>query len=400
MTGRVDILTRTPDFLTVISIDRGERARAPLSRKDRRSMNCRCRAGLAALVVLLACMACGCGSSPTGPGARRSGPAQAIQPPVVPPPRPGDVHLAAVGDVMLDRGVADAIARNGLNGILPAVAEQLRRAEIAFANLECPLAAAGPRDTAKAVFRADPKTVAVLLQGGFDIVSLANNHALNSGQAALVETIDHLEDAGIAYVGAARDTANGSDPVFLDAQGTRIGFLAFADLDFQYGCQSKVDADLTRLRARIAAARERCDLLVVSFHWGVQDSDVPTQRQADVAHAGIDAGADLVLGHHPHVLQGAELYKNRLILYSMGDFVFDARTADEAEGGIFEIYYRPGEGLQMWMTPVSISPWRMGPEYPQAAERDRILLRFARLSAARGTALRIADGLAFLDCPF
>jgi len=132
----------------------------------------------------------------------------------------------------------------------------------------------------------------------------------------------------------------------------------------------------------------------------VQDGDVPTQRQADVARTGIDAGADLVLGHHPHVLQGAEIYKNRLILYSMGDFVFDARTVDEAEGGIFEIYYRPGEGLQLWMTPVSISPWRMGPEYPEAAERDRILLRFARLSAARGAALRIADGLAFLDCPF
>jgi hypothetical protein len=363
-------------------------------------MNFPRRAALTAFVIILSFGMHGCGSSPTSPGSRRSGPAQAIQPPAVPPPGPGDVHLAAVGDVMLDRGVADAIARNGLYGILPDVAEQLQRADIAFANLECPLAAAGPRDTARAVFRADPKTVAVLLQGGFDIVSLANNHALDSGPAALVETIDHLEDAGIAYVGAARDSANGSDPVFLDAQGARIGFLAYADLDFQYGSRSKVDADLMRLRAQVAAATERCDLLVVSFHWGVQDSDVPTQRQVDVARAAIDAGADLILGHHPHVLQGAEIYKNRLVLYSMGDFVFDARTADEAESGIFEVYYRPGEGLRLWMTPVSISRWRMGPEYPAAAERDRILLRFARLSAARGTSVRIADGLAFLDCPF
>lgn len=357
-------------------------------------------AGLATLVVLLWCIMAGCRSSPTNPGSPGAGLAPVVPPPVVPPPEPGDVHLAAVGDIMLDRGVADAIVRNGLDGILPVVAKQLQAADIAFANLECPLAAAGPHDPAKTVFRADPKTIEVLLQGGFDVVSLANNHTLNSGPAALIETITHLEDNGLKYVGAARDAAHGSDPVFLDAQGKRIGFLAYADLAFHYNSQSKVDASLTQLCAQVAAAKGSCDLLVVSFHWGVQDSDTPTDRQVDVAHASIDSGADLILGHHPHVLQGAEVYKNRLILYSMGDFVFDARTTDEAEGGIFEVYYQPSKGLQLWMTPVRIPASRMGPEYPAAAERDRILCRFAQLSAARGAALQIADGLAFLNCPF
>jgi poly-gamma-glutamate synthesis protein (capsule biosynthesis protein) len=319
---------------------------------------------------------------------------------MIPPPGPDDVNLAAVGDVMLDRGVADAIARNGLDSILPVVAAQLNAADIAFANLECPLAATGPHDPAKMIFRADPRTVEVFLQGGFDIVSLANNHALDAGEAALVETIDHLEDAGIKYVGAAREPARGSDPVFLDARGTRIGFLAYTDLDFYCDSQSRVDAGLTNLRAQVAAARDSCDLLVVSFHWGEQDSEVPTHRQADVARASIDAGADLILGHHPHVLQGAEVYKGRLILYSMGDFVFDARTSDEAESGIFEIYYRPGTGLELWMAPVRIASSRMGPEYPAAAERDRVLLRFAQLSAARNTSITIANGLGYLDCPF
>jgi len=360
-----------------------------------------CRMGVAAaLVILISCIVPGCGSSPTGPGAPGSGSGQDVPPPVIPPPGPDDVSLAAVGDIMLDRGVAEAIARNGLDSILPVVAAQIKAADIAFANLECPLAATGPHDPAKMIFRADPRTVHVLLQGGFDVVSLANNHTLDAGQAALIETIDHLEDAGIKYVGAAREPAHGSDPVFLDARGKRIGFLAYTDLDFHHDSESRVDPGLTNLRAQVAAARDSCDLLVVSFHWGVQDKDVPTHRQADVARASIDAGADLILGHHPHVLQAAEVYKRRLILYSMGDFVFDARSADEAEGGIFEVYYRPGKGLKLWMAPVRIMPSRMGPEYPAAAERDQTLRRFAQMSAARGTAVTIVNGLAYLDCPF
>jgi hypothetical protein len=350
---------------------------------------------LAVLVLLLSCAMHGCGSSPMDPGSTEQGSA-----PVLPPPDPDEVQLAAVGDIMLDRGVADAIARNGLASILPVVADQLEAADIAFANLECPLAATGHHDPARAVFRADPKTIEVLLQGGIDIVSLANNHALNSGPPALIETISHLEDAGIAYVGAARDPSPGSEPVFLDCRGARIGFLAFTDLDFQHGSQSRVDSDMENLRERVAAAKESCDLLVVSFHWGVQGSDTPTVRQVDVARASIDSGADLILGHHPHVLQGVEIYRRRLILYSMGNFVFDPSDNDEAEGGIFTIYCEPGGGLRLWMTPVRIPRSRMGPEYPAVAMRDRILNRFARLSAARGAEPLIADGLAFLDCPF
>ncbi len=358
------------------------------------------RAGLAAFVLLSSCVMHGCGSSPTSPGSSGSEPATIVLPPVVPGPGPGDVHLAAVGDIMLDRGVADAIAHNGLASILPVVARQLQAANITFANLECPLAAAGPHDPDKAIFRADPKTIEVLVQGGVDIVSLANNHTLNSGTAGLIETIGHLEGAGIEYVGASRDPAHGSAPVFLDARGKRIGFLAYTDLPFQHDSQSKVDAGLARLRAQVAAAKDSCDLLVVSFHWGVQDDSAITNRQVDVARACIDSGADLILGHHPHVLQGAEIYKNRLILYSMGDFVFDARTVEEAEGAIFEIYYRPNEGLHLWMTPVYIPASRMGPEYPPAPKRDRILRRFAQLSAERSAALQIVDGLGFLNCPF
>jgi poly-gamma-glutamate synthesis protein (capsule biosynthesis protein) len=355
-------------------------------------------ASLVGLAVLLWFTLQGCESSSTGPAAPVT--ESIVVPPVVPPPDPGEVSLAAVGDVLLDRGVAEAIARNGLDSILPVVADRLEAADIAFANLECPLAATGRHDPEHAVFRADPATVAALLQGSFDVLSLANNHTLDAGQPALLETIDHLETAGIRYVGAARDPAHGSDPAFLVVRGTRIGFLAFADLNFPYTCQSVVDGSLANLRAQVAAARRNCELLIVSFHWGQQGSDQPTSRQIDVARASIDAGADLILGHHPHVLQGAEIYRRRLILHSLGNFVFDARNIEEAESGIFLIYGAPDEGLRLLMVPVIITAARRGPEYPAAWRRNGILERFARLSAARGTVVQVEDGLVYVDCAF
>ncbi len=306
--------------------------------------------------------------------------------------------MAAVGDILLDRGVGARIEANGVESILPVVADQLQRADIAFGNLECPLSTVGPRDPDSAIFRADPATVEVLVLGGLDIVSLANNHTLNSGPEALVQTMDYLEAAGVSYVGAAREEEHGSDPVFLHVGDLRVGFLAYTDLTFAHDSHSKVDPGLTCLRSQISAARAACDLLLVSYHWGEMDYRRPTSRQAEVAHASIDAGADAVLGHHPHVLQGMEVYGGKPILYSLGNFVFDARTQDQAESGLFELYYQEGQGWQVWMTPVRIPRSRMGPDYAGSARRASILNRFVRLSANLGAHVELTEGCAYLDC--
>ncbi len=348
--------------------------------------------GWAYLVVLLFCafVVHGCG----GGGGGYPLP-QAV---AVATPPADDLRLAAVGDILLDRGPGDAIAANGAASILPVVADQLRAADIAFANLECPLATVGPHDPANVIFRADPATVAVLTLGGFDIVSLANNHAMDAGEVALTETLGHLDDAGIRYVGAAVDPSHASDPTFLTAKGLRVGFLAYDDISDPSACESMIGTDMTSLRAQVTAAKAGCDVLLVSMHWGVQDTDTTTARQRDVAHACIEAGADAILGHHPHVLQGMELYRGRPILYSMGDFVFDARSVDEAQSGIFELYRAADGSLQVWMTPVSISTTRMGPEYATGAERDAILARFIGLSRNLGTTVqRTTTGKAFLQ---
>ena len=351
------------------------------------------RLGLVSLAIVTACFLPACGS---GPPVAPPGPPLI---PALPTPPAHDLYLTAVGDVLLDRGPGDVIQAYGPDCILQAVAGQLRGADITFCNLECPLSTVGPHMPSTMIFRADPATVSVLTDGGFDIVSVANNHTLDAGAAALVETLDHLDAAGIKYVGSARDPAHGSDPTFIQVQGLRVGFLAYTDLSFTHVSYSRVDADLTQLRAQIAAARGQCDLLLVSYHWGDQDVDVPNTRQVQVGHASIDAGADAVLGHHPHVLQGVEFYRGCPILYSMGDFVFDPTTTDRGESAVFELFYRRGAGWTLRLTPVTI-PWvRMGPEYALGAPGAAILTRLQGLSAGLGTTLQIQDGFGYVSAP-
>ncbi len=320
------------------------------------------------------------------------------QPPA--PPTLEELHMVAVGDIMLDRSVGKKINSNGCAHIIEQVAEQLCEGDITFGNLECALSTVGAHEPFGAcIFRADPKTVEVLVLGGFDIVSLANNHTLNSGNAALMQTLDHLEEAGIAYVGAARERERGSHPTFFVVQDMRIGFLAYTDLTFAHESHSKVDRDLTKMRAQVTQAKNNCSLLIVSYHWGEEYRRKPTSRQVQVAHASIEAGADVVLGHHPHILEGVEIYETRPIFYSMGNFVFDQRSGERMESAIFDLYYTQGQGWRIELTPVWIPRSRMGPEYATGERRDRILNRFKQMSADLGTVVEIGKGRAYVNYP-
>jgi len=318
--------------------------------------------------------------------------------PVPPPPPPRHLTLAAVGDIMLDRSVGAMINRQGCAYIIERLAPRLRKADITFGNLECPLSTVGPHSPREhLVFRAHPKTVKVLVLGGFDIVSLANNHTLNAGHAGLLQTLQHLEEASVAYVGAAADASEGSQPAFFDANRLTIGFLAYTDLDFGHGSYSKVDQELSNLCAQIAAAKNKCDLLAVSYHWGTEYHRRPSGRQIEVAHTSIDAGADVVLGHHPHVLQGVEMYKQCPILYSMGNFIFDQRSGERMESGLFTLHYREDRGWRVEMKPIWIPRSRLGPQYATGEREVRILQRFKQLCEELDTTIIIEAGQALIQ---
>lgn len=312
------------------------------------------------------------------------------------PAPPRSFTLVAVGDIMLDRGVWRAMERSGHDSILARVGADLRAADITFANLECPLSTVGPHNPSEyCIFRANPRAVDVLLDGGIDVVALANNHTLNSGPEAMLQTMAHLDEAGVAYCGAAIERARSWEPCLFDVDGLTLGFLACTDLSFEHGSWCKVDAEMTEFRGHVRAAKEQCELLAVSIHWGNEYQKVPTQRQRDVARAAIDAGADLIIGHHPHTLQGVGAYRGAPILYSCGNFVFDQREGERMESAIFHLRWTEDHGWDIRMVPVWIPRSRCGPIYPESARAAKIINRLATLSANLGVPVTVRDNQGF-----
>jgi len=248
-------------------------------------------------------------------------------------------EIVLAGDVMLARDVADSLRRRSRRFSYPfdAVREVIARADIAFANLESQISGRGqPVSPTKIAFNAPPEAADGLRASGLDVVSVANNHTLDFGPVALADSEALLAKAGLLSLGLSTNDAP-QEPVVVDARGVSVGFLGYCDPRRPSTCHS-VFRQFARGPARstddalardIAALRPRVDVLVVSLHWGTEKRLEPAANQRALAHHIIDLGADIVAGHHPHVQQEPEIYKRGVILYSMGNFVFDSDSSDE-----------------------------------------------------------------------
>ena len=247
------------------------------------------------------------------------------------------VRLVFAGDIMLDDGPGRVVAagRDPFEHFAGVLAE----ADFRIGNLETPVAATGKALENKiAVFRASPAVVSVL-KPHFDALSVANNHSGDYGKAAFVETLAHVARAGIRYFGGGRNLAEAHAPLWIDRKGLRIavlGYNEFKPRSFEAGpgspgvAWSEDDQVIDDIRA---ARRAGADLVIPFMHWGWERETEPCERQRVLARRMIDAGADLVIGGHPHVTQGAEYYRGRPIVYSLGNFVFDGFDYQEARRG-------------------------------------------------------------------
>lgn len=207
------------------------------------------------------------------------------------------------------------------------IAPAFSAADLAFVNLESPFAPTGPHLLTGLIFRADPAMVNGLTLAGIDIVSTANNHSRDQGVTGLEYTYSWLREHGIVSVGAGPHRQAVHEGQVLERNGVRFGFLAYT-YDQSNG-NRVVDAgrvaetDVEQMRLDVCRLRQRADVVIVSMHAGVEYSPVPNKHQVQFARAAIDAGARVVAGHHPHVVQPVENYKEGLILYSLGNLVFD-----------------------------------------------------------------------------
>lgn len=258
------------------------------------------------------------------------------------------VRLIAVGDVLFARGVGKQITKHGAPWLFANVKGTISSADIAFCNLECTLSTRGVAQRRRYQFRADPKFASAMHTAGFDVACLANNHTLDFGRDAMMDTVRAVRKTGMTAVGAGKDRADALSLQIVKKNGLRVGFLAYTDLPSD-GVVRLADRptvaglNADELPAQIKAARKRCDTLVVSFHWGVEYMKRPTERQQHIAHVCIDNGADVVLGHHPHVLQPTETYKGKPIIYSMGAFVWDAKIFGADRSAIYVIELGKGK---------------------------------------------------------
>ena len=207
------------------------------------------------------------------------------------------------------------------------IAAVITRANVAFANLETPLAARGRR--AGLMFRAPGSFADALIEAGFDVISTANNHALDAGEIGLLETIEHLRRAGVKSIGTGANLDEARQPALVEHNGLTIGFLAYTQFEasgtraFALSDRSGVmPLDPRLVEEDIERLRQRVDFIVLSFHWGFEDTQDVYPVARSFARRMIDAGADIILGHHPHVPRGIEVYRGKVIVYSLGNLVF------------------------------------------------------------------------------
>ncbi len=259
--------------------------------------------------------------------------------PPLPPIGDHEIELVATGDIMLARTVEERMAQYGSLYPFQAVYPLLQSADIAVGNLETPFTVHGDPADKRFIFRAHPEHVPALRTVGFDVLSLANNHILDFPPDSMDDTLAALEDLGIATVGAGRGEATAHRPAVLEVKGIKVAFLAFAAPRWRNSPEVPTATDVAwaepePVRKAVAQARQEADLVIVIVHTGTEYETQANQEQRAVAHAAVEAGAALVIGHHPHVLQDVEVYQGVPIVYSLGNFVFDMdvieRTRDTA----------------------------------------------------------------------
>ncbi|MCX6765291.1 MAG: CapA family protein [Candidatus Nealsonbacteria bacterium] len=249
-------------------------------------------------------------------------------------PENSNVLIYAVGDIMLDRGVKYMIYKYG-NGDyrfpFENIADYFKSADIIFGNLEGQISDKGNKIGTVNSFRVEPKAIEGLKYAGFNVLSVANNHSFDYNTAALEDSFNRLKKAGIEYVGGGFNKEEAFKLKIIEKNGTKIGFLAYCSVgakgwvatDTNTGIAFITEKDMEGIKKDISKAKEQVDVLIVSSHFGDEYQVEQNESQIIMYQAFIDAGADIVLGHHPHVIQPVAEYGNGWIAYSLGNFVFD-----------------------------------------------------------------------------
>lgn len=274
------------------------------------------------------------------------------------------------GDIMLSRTVNAKMEKyKDYTWPLEKISSLFKEADIAVANLESPFLVTDNYQVLSGSFsfKANPKSAEALSASGFDVLSLANNHILNQGKKGLLDTRKILDTAGIDYVGP-RD----HNLVIKESQGVKFAFLAYTYNDSEL--IANIPDDFSKVKSEIESAKKQADVVIVMMHAGIEYTRKPNKQQVSFAHSAIDAGADLVVGHHPHWPQIIENYQGKTIIYSLGNLVFDQMWSEETSVGLVaKIYFDGKEQINIEYIPINIKDYGQAEIMADGEKKESLL---------------------------
>lgn len=310
------------------------------------------------------------------------------------PAVPAEVTI--VGDIMLGRQVGDSPASQRDAGApLRPLQRRLARADLTIGNLESTLSSDGiPQQPGNDSFAADPGVLDALDDVGFDVLSLANNHTGDFGERAFRQTLRRVNTSPIERVGAGLDRQRAWRPVVVSRAGVRFGLVAFnaigetpaasprtpgvAEVRMQPRTGPLNAGDLRRAVRAVRSLEDRADVVIVLPHWGEQYTNQPVTDQREVGAALLDAGADMVVGGHPHWVQGVQVHRGDLVVHSLGNFIFDMDDHETQEGVMLEAVFWGGD-----LKAVDFVPYVIGPDFaPRLVKGDRATTILDRIREA------------------
>lgn len=314
------------------------------------------------------------------------------------------ITITAVGDIMLGARATSVIRKYGVDYPFVPTRGLLTESDLTFGNFEAPFGKTGIAAEKQYTFLVRPEFAKGLERAGFDVLSLANNHTLDYGQAVLLETIAVLKQHNMKGVGAGRNITAARAPALFTVRGVNVAFLAYSmtyPKEF-YAARLRpgtAQATLLRVREDVRKARLTNDIVAVSFHWGAERMVYPKEYQKEFARAAIDAGASLILGHHPHVLQGVERYKDGVIAYSLGNFSFG--TYNDVQDSMILTVSMNKQGVveNATITPLSVfnKEVHFQPALVEGVEAERVIRYLHSISTHLNTSVVSRGGKGLVE---
>ncbi len=269
----------------------------------------------------------------------------------------GDIRLVFGGDVTLAAWYPEVVpdARDH-EWPFARPQELFRSADVVMVNCETAITRSEKREPKQFNFKMDPDLVSVFPKSGISLVTLANNHVYDYGAEGLRDTLAYLDQAGVEHVGAGMTLAEARKPVVRDIKGKKFTFLGYGNYS---AATEKGPGTAYRHPEHVAedvrlAKKNGADIVIVNFHWGLERATEPTERDRALARLAIDSGADVIVGHHPHVLQPVEIYRGKVIAYSLGNFVFGGNRRAGKNSALLEILVVPSGGIAHRLLPIRI----------------------------------------------